>query len=499
MSQSGATYYRHDLARLLVALAGAEALRLVVALWSVRTGHPDEVFQYLEQAHRLVYGFGYVPWEYRFGVRNLLLPEALAGLLATLRSLHIDQPTLYVPLINCATAVLSGSVVWATYQLGSQLLGEQVARLATAVAAVWYDLLYFSTIATPEVLGGYAIFTAFALSTLTPRHKIALSIGLLLGVGVALRPQYGLAAAAVWIYTGFRWGWHFLVPVGISGLVIPALAGILDSIFWGAPFISYYNYILFNLIYGVSGNWGRSPLFWYVVLLASYSAGLYPVAVVYGATVSRRCWPILLLIACVLLPQSLVSHKEYRFIFLAIPLILLLLSDLIWAAICRMPVSIKRSQALNWAVASAIVVSLAGATLEHVFRRDDHLLAALALSQQKRVEAVIDLTVPWFDSGGYYYFHQNVPLYFDGSLEYVAPADFHLFASHILVRATHPRIPGFRVSSAHGDIMILEQISPPNEYRLIKDYDRPKEPAVDNQFTPNIHTGLFTRIYGKAS
>ena len=48
----------------------ALALRVAAALWSEHLSHPDEVFQYFEQAHRLVYGYGFLPWEYRFGVRN---------------------------------------------------------------------------------------------------------------------------------------------------------------------------------------------------------------------------------------------------------------------------------------------------------------------------------------------------------------------------------------------------------------------------------------------
>ena len=54
--------------------AGALALRLAFVWRSEHLGHPDEVFQYLEQAHRLVYGYGFVPWEYRFARRNWLLP-----------------------------------------------------------------------------------------------------------------------------------------------------------------------------------------------------------------------------------------------------------------------------------------------------------------------------------------------------------------------------------------------------------------------------------------
>src|SRR5262245_20694167 len=100
----------------LLAIA-ALALRLVLAWSSEHIGHADELFQYLEQAHRLVYGYGFIPWEFHFGARNWLLPGALAGLLEFLRLLGLDQPAAYVPLIKSTLAILSVSVVYACYTI----------------------------------------------------------------------------------------------------------------------------------------------------------------------------------------------------------------------------------------------------------------------------------------------------------------------------------------------------------------------------------------------
>ena len=54
-------------------MAAGAVLRLLAAIsgdWTIRT---DELFQYLEQAHRVVFG-GQIPWEFRFGERSWLLP-----------------------------------------------------------------------------------------------------------------------------------------------------------------------------------------------------------------------------------------------------------------------------------------------------------------------------------------------------------------------------------------------------------------------------------------
>ena len=67
---------------------------------------PDEVFQASEQAHRLVYGSGLVPWEFQFGARSWLLPGAIAGLMELAR-IAGDGPDYYLPLIAIAFAGLA--------------------------------------------------------------------------------------------------------------------------------------------------------------------------------------------------------------------------------------------------------------------------------------------------------------------------------------------------------------------------------------------------------
>jgi hypothetical protein len=63
-------------------------LRLAVAFASDSVHHPDEVFQYAEQAHRLVFRYGVIPWEYRFGARSWLLPLFISGPLEAARLLR---------------------------------------------------------------------------------------------------------------------------------------------------------------------------------------------------------------------------------------------------------------------------------------------------------------------------------------------------------------------------------------------------------------------------
>jgi GPI mannosyltransferase 3 len=473
--------------RLHVLAAAALALRIVVALWSERISHPDELFQYLEQAHRLVYGYGFIPWEYRFGTRNWLLPGALAAMLEAMRLAGLDWPTAYVPAMKTIFAILSVCVVYASYEIGRNLFCERTGRIAAVFAAIWYELLYYSTAPTPEVLGAYTIVCALALMMGPGTGRRAVFVGLLLGAGAALRMQYAVPAAALWVLALIGWKWRHALSAAISGAAMLALAGVLDAWTWGAPFASFYNSVLFNVGYGVSELFGQSHVIWYLYRLTFVSFGLHTIAMGYGMLAWKRCWPILLLAACVVVPHSLVPHKEYRFVFLAVPLLLVLLADAIAYGLPQLRPFSGRPSAWRIAIAAVAAVSALGCAFRGVFAQDDRLIATLDLSRRSELAAVLDLTGPWWHSGAFYFLHRDVPYYFK---EQIAPApagDIHTLVSHILVPAARAEIPGFRVSKRYETVAILEQESPPPAYRrLEKDGREPRMPAIEDRFVPEV-------------
>src|SRR5579864_8940260 len=65
----------HPLVAILILAA---ALRLPLAFWP-NFHHPDEIFQYLEPAWRMLGHDSVVSWEWRAGMRGWLLPTLMAG------------------------------------------------------------------------------------------------------------------------------------------------------------------------------------------------------------------------------------------------------------------------------------------------------------------------------------------------------------------------------------------------------------------------------------
>src|ERR1051326_8228100 len=73
------------------------ALRGYAAVHTQALAHPDEHQQYLEQAHRLAFGYGKTFWEQERSMRHELYPGMLARLL-----LLADQVGLRDPLAQAA-------------------------------------------------------------------------------------------------------------------------------------------------------------------------------------------------------------------------------------------------------------------------------------------------------------------------------------------------------------------------------------------------------------
>ena len=65
----------HPLAALLLL---AVAVRLPLAFWP-NVNHPDEIFQYLEPAWRMLGHDGIVTWEWHGGIRSWFLPTLFVG------------------------------------------------------------------------------------------------------------------------------------------------------------------------------------------------------------------------------------------------------------------------------------------------------------------------------------------------------------------------------------------------------------------------------------
>jgi len=143
--------------------AVAIAARLALAFLVPSIAHPDQVFQMLEQAHRLVYGYGIVPWEFREGVRSWILPGVFAVIFKA-SDVVVRVPGAYWIGSTVFLALLSLAPILCGYGWAYRLRGERAAILTAAFVAVWFELAYFASKSLSEVIAAHLLLIGLYLA-----------------------------------------------------------------------------------------------------------------------------------------------------------------------------------------------------------------------------------------------------------------------------------------------------------------------------------------------
>lgn len=457
---------------------GAVAIRMAMAVALPNTVWPDENFQSLEQAHRLVFGQGVVPWEFRDGTRSWLLPGALAAAMSLGRiggglwSLRAAQ--LLLVLVSLAPIAVAFAAA-----LRARGLAEGV--VAGGAAALWYELILFAPKGLSEVVAAHLLLLGLYLEATARTGRRRLLAGALVGAAIALRihlaPAVLLALALTCRADLRRWR---TVLAGLGASVV--VAGLVDLATWGRPFQSVVAAIRVNVVQGKAAQYGTAP--WSGYLEAIWATWSWATLVVVPlAVLGARRYPALAACALgVLATHTVFAHKELRFVYPAIALAIVL-------------AAIGAAEAVSWArarlrvhpaglAAAALVVwgavSLARAASyettgidpvdETPFSRWSHAawgLESMQLAGTKPDLCGVGLFVQnWEWTGGYTYLHRDVPIFLietrqdgvdtaGGYNAVIAPAEFMRNLRGFEVRRCWPA--GHLQDYVHGDICYGER------------------------------------------
>src|SRR5213075_811941 len=151
---------RHERIWFWAILAGAVVLR-IIAFNPYSAHHPDEIVQYLEQAHRIVFGYGVVPWEFRYFIRSWFVPLILVPPMQ-LGEWFDPGGTLYLILPRAMVTAINLAPVIAAWFIGRRC-SLQHAIVAMAVMAIWVESVLFSVEILSEGLATSCFFIAAAL------------------------------------------------------------------------------------------------------------------------------------------------------------------------------------------------------------------------------------------------------------------------------------------------------------------------------------------------
>ncbi len=419
-----------------LALGLVIAVAFAVRLWALLTHttiiHPDETFQYFEQAHRLAFGSGVVPWEFIDGIRSWLLPALIAAVMR-LAALVSSDPEAYVFAVRFCCVVLSLTVPYTAFRLAERRRGLLGGVVAGLLCALWHDLVYFAPVVMTEPLAAYALLWALWLGDgqAPVRTRRLVLAGLLHGLTCCLRYQY-LPAVALAILWQHGRGRRLAIVVASAVAMVGLGDGVLDTITWGAPFQSVWLNFDRNAVQGISGAMGTEPWYFFpTYFLATWNVGtpVFLVLIIIGAMqLPELAVPAALMVAL----HSATPHKELRFIFLASAAVPLLVG--LGAAsmprlrrIARLPAAVTLACAMAAAVAW---FSVEDASPPDAWHRDRSMVAAFRAAHAEPGLCGLGVKTLWvYRTGGYTYLNRDVPIYFE-----TAEAVQHLEASPVRLR-----------------------------------------------------------------
>ena len=436
-------------------LAAGLALRVAAALGGNYTLRHDELWQYLEQAHRLVFGHGLIVWEFSVGARSWLTVAPAAFLLAAANFFGLDHPNQYMEAMEVCHAALSMSVPVGMFFFARNYYGEKAAFAALALGCFWHEFVLFAPHALTEFYSAYLIFAALALATPAPSRARALTVGMLLGFALVMRFHHALivaVVAAAWVFALSRRSAadaRRTALLGTVGGVIPiVLCVAVDWATWGFPQIS-------ALTYFQAMTDGRVPLllnndrpYAHIVNLAVMGGGVCLLALALGLARWRRHALILALALPTFAFNVAQDVQVYTYMFAMTAFFLLIAADQLAGALLS-PKLRPAGMAAACAMLAIAVAGFSGAIPERYHLGDgrwvkNHMRLFGENPQYAAVKFLAglpsgELGALFVDAGiieaFYYRLHHRVPIYNNynsSNASYVGGLDWRKDATHVL-------------------------------------------------------------------
>ena len=455
---------------LLPVLVLAFAVRAAIALCGDFVLHPDEVMQYLEPAHRLVFGSGVTYWEFFYGARAWLVPGIVAGALKVFDLVGLGEPVWYVGGVKVMFCAISLLIPVGMYFFARRHFGEPSARVALLAGAFWYELVGFAHKPMTEFVATALLMVLLVLCVRSSVDRVGMVwlMALIAVLAAAVRLQYApialLLLGVFFLRTEKRI--HLAVAAGVFLLAV----GLFDAMTWdGGLFHSYIANIRFNLIVD-QGRAGESPGYQFLWWFLLASVGLGALCVVVALRDLRRYGFLLAMVALVVLIHSVQAHKEYRFVFVVVPLWLVIGADVVARFVVRGNARVWGMVGVLFAAVSIGGVLNALPSQDQVYRgfsketgkvgfvrgQDPIFAAYRYLARAPGVLGVWQVDRPYYNLPGYYYLHRGIPFYdaFSGRVINKDMETVRASVSHIVSGNPNLTIPGYSVEKRFGDVQI---------------------------------------------
>jgi len=263
--------------------------------------------------------------------RSPLLVWTLTPAVSVGKALGIDTQFGLIRFVLFSLGVFSLLGVWAYGLYGRRLGG----LIGLYLLSLHFIMTFGSTRAFGETIAVTFTLLAFLMiyasedqSTERLERKSLFFLGCLsLGIACLYRFQVGVLAVGFGVYFAASRRWSQLALLTLAGLIAAGLQGMVDLNFGRKPLETLYNYLYINK----DGATEHSDQPWFNTWLTLLPMWLFPFSIPLLRQIkkfSRTEFLWLALIAFFVALHSMIPHKEERFLFPIVPLMLILLAKL---------------------------------------------------------------------------------------------------------------------------------------------------------------------------
>ncbi|GAA5810680.1 hypothetical protein MFLAVUS_004106 [Mucor flavus] len=310
--------------------------------------NPDEYWQGQEVAHNLVFGYGYLTWEWKEKIRSFAHPLSVATVYQFLKWTGLDSTQALVAAPRYFQATLAAVADLSTYTLAKKVFGNNIAfsMLFTTLCS-WFNFLMAARTLSNSM---EMVFTMVALNfwplpgvvdmadaTWLKDYRVALILAL---TACVMRPTNGL----IWLFLGVQlilsaknYRCKVIVNAGIFCFLIMLIDAVIDTRLytehWTLSNLIFTPFLFFkiNVVNNISLFYGVHTWHWYIsqgipviftTFLPLLAYGLY--CIYRDSKIYNRVKSLLYLSLWVIVVYSLLAHKEFRFIFPIVPILLMI-------------------------------------------------------------------------------------------------------------------------------------------------------------------------------
>ena len=416
--------------------------RLAVAFWGDVPIHPDETYQYTEQAFRLLHDYGFVPWEYSLGIRSWLIPGVLAGCMWVGGVLGFDTVVEQEAFLKTVLCFLSLTLPLGLYRLTQIAASERAAIVAFLLGCFWHHFLYYAHKPMPGILATYALIWMMVLMLRTPTSARLWMAGVLSGLILILRYQLVPVLGVLNLFALMCLRRSYL-PMFFGNLLVLLAAGLLDLMTWGGFLSSFIDNFRVNFMFDIASNFGTAPVEFYAKRFGVETGGVVLIAAAGCVVLWPRFWPMIVAVVVGIIALHVPAHKEFRFVIWAMPFVLM--AAAVMACHPCLPRRLVPTALLIWGAGVSFVFVASytgyGTPLNSFSEGGRHGIALMREVRDSEYVTGVDITaaLSFEQLGGYSTLGHPVPIYMESENRSTPwPA-----VSHIIAHTDDLIPPGF--------------------------------------------------------